>query len=134
MMTPQEAFLKAIQEQPEDDGPRLMYADWLEERGDPRGEFIRVQCQPRTRRWLGRLARLWERDAICTRNTGLAGRGRWRTWVEGALTIRLGLLRLEARGGGGGGQNRPRACWRRSKTTPPTRTFTTSWLACFTRS
>jgi hypothetical protein len=25
--------------------PRLVYADWLDERGDPRGEFIRVQCE-----------------------------------------------------------------------------------------
>jgi uncharacterized protein (TIGR02996 family) len=27
----------AIREDPDDDGPRLAYADWLEERGDPRG-------------------------------------------------------------------------------------------------
>jgi uncharacterized protein (TIGR02996 family) len=39
-----EAFLQAIIENPEDDAPRLVYADWLEERGDPRGEFIRLQC------------------------------------------------------------------------------------------
>src|SRR5262245_9632541 len=38
------AFLRAIKEQPDDDGPRLIFADWLEERGDPRGEFIRLQC------------------------------------------------------------------------------------------
>jgi uncharacterized protein (TIGR02996 family) len=43
-MTHEEAFLRAIREAPDDDGPRLVYADWLEERGDPRGEFIRVQC------------------------------------------------------------------------------------------
>jgi uncharacterized protein (TIGR02996 family) len=30
---------------PDDDMPRLILADWLEERGDPRGEFIRLQCQ-----------------------------------------------------------------------------------------
>ena len=30
---------------PDDEAPRLVYADWLEERGDPRGEFIRVQCE-----------------------------------------------------------------------------------------
>jgi uncharacterized protein (TIGR02996 family) len=39
-----DAFLRAILESPEDDTPRLVYADWLEEQGDPRGEFIRVQC------------------------------------------------------------------------------------------
>jgi uncharacterized protein (TIGR02996 family) len=40
----EEAFLEAIRAAPEDDAPRLIYADWLEERGDPRGEFIRLQC------------------------------------------------------------------------------------------
>ena len=43
-MTYDDAFLQAILENPDDDTPRLIYADWLEERGDPRGEFIRVQC------------------------------------------------------------------------------------------
>jgi len=38
-------FLQAILAAPDDDTPRLAYADWLEERGDPRGEFIRVQCE-----------------------------------------------------------------------------------------
>src|SRR5262249_8893949 len=44
-MTQDDAFLQAILEAPDDDTPRLIYADWLEERGDPRGEFIRLQCQ-----------------------------------------------------------------------------------------
>jgi uncharacterized protein (TIGR02996 family) len=44
-MTHDDAFLQAILENPDDDAPRLIYADWLEERGDPRGEFIRIQCQ-----------------------------------------------------------------------------------------
>ncbi len=38
------AFLQAICESPDDDAPRLIFADWLEERGDPRGAFIRAQC------------------------------------------------------------------------------------------
>jgi uncharacterized protein (TIGR02996 family) len=40
----QDAFLAAIRDDPEEDAPRLIFADWLEEQGDPRGEFIRVQC------------------------------------------------------------------------------------------
>jgi uncharacterized protein (TIGR02996 family) len=41
-----EAFLEAICETPDDDTPRLVYADWLEENGDSdRAEFIRVQCE-----------------------------------------------------------------------------------------
>jgi uncharacterized protein (TIGR02996 family) len=43
-MTPDEAFFQAILDSPDDDTPRLVYADWLEEQGDPRGEFIRLQC------------------------------------------------------------------------------------------
>jgi uncharacterized protein (TIGR02996 family) len=39
------AFLREIVAHPDDDAPRLIYADWLEEHGDPRGEFIRLQCE-----------------------------------------------------------------------------------------
>ncbi len=42
-MTSDDAFLQAIIENPDDDSPRLIYSDWLEERNDPRGEFIRIQ-------------------------------------------------------------------------------------------
>jgi uncharacterized protein (TIGR02996 family) len=34
-----------ILENPDDDAPRLVYADWLEEQGDPLAEFIRLQCE-----------------------------------------------------------------------------------------
>ncbi len=44
-MTDQDAFIRAIVEDPADITPRLIYADWLEERGHPRAEFIRVQCE-----------------------------------------------------------------------------------------
>jgi uncharacterized protein (TIGR02996 family) len=44
-MTDEEAFIQAIAQSPDDDVPRLIFADWLEERGDPRGKFIRVQCE-----------------------------------------------------------------------------------------
>src|SRR5262245_45425448 len=41
-----EPFLRAICEQPEDDTVRLVYADWLDENGDPeRAEFIRLQVR-----------------------------------------------------------------------------------------
>jgi uncharacterized protein (TIGR02996 family) len=86
----QNDFLRAIIAHPEDDLPRLVYADWLEERGDPRGEFIRLQfalrdpdLDPRVRHqmtvreqelltvheteWLGELAPL---KALCTFRRG----------------------------------------------------------------
>jgi uncharacterized protein (TIGR02996 family) len=40
-----ESFWQAILTNPRDDAPRLRYANWLDERCDPLGEFIRVQCQ-----------------------------------------------------------------------------------------
>jgi uncharacterized protein (TIGR02996 family) len=43
-MSQDEAFRQAILQDPDDDGVRLVYADWLEERGDVRGEFIRLDC------------------------------------------------------------------------------------------
>jgi uncharacterized protein (TIGR02996 family) len=43
-MPEEAAFLEAILAAPDDDTLRLVYADWLEERGDPKGEFIRLQC------------------------------------------------------------------------------------------
>ncbi len=45
-MNQEEAFIEDIAEHPEDDTPRLVFADWLEDHGDEaRAEFIRVQCQ-----------------------------------------------------------------------------------------
>jgi uncharacterized protein (TIGR02996 family) len=44
------AFLQAIAETPEDDTPRLVFADWLDEQGHPdRARFIHEQCE-QTRR------------------------------------------------------------------------------------
>jgi uncharacterized protein (TIGR02996 family) len=61
------AFIRMIAANPDDDAPRLIYADVLEESGDEakikRAEFIRVQIErarlePRTPRW----NELWHRD------------------------------------------------------------------------
>jgi uncharacterized protein (TIGR02996 family) len=44
--SPDEAFLADICANPDDDAPRLVYADWLDDHDQPhRAEFIRVQCQ-----------------------------------------------------------------------------------------
>jgi uncharacterized protein (TIGR02996 family) len=44
-MTADDPFHLTIREHPDDDGPRLVYADWLEERGQcDRAELIRLQC------------------------------------------------------------------------------------------
>ncbi len=45
-MSDEKALLAAIWEYPHEDTPRLVYADWLQEHGQPeRAEFIRVQCE-----------------------------------------------------------------------------------------
>jgi uncharacterized protein (TIGR02996 family) len=48
-MTRREDLLRAIRDEPDEDAPRLVYADWLEEQGGPeeadRAEFIRVQVE-----------------------------------------------------------------------------------------
>jgi uncharacterized protein (TIGR02996 family) len=74
------AFLADIRAAPDDDAPRLIYADWLQDHGDPdRAEFIRVQCE---------LARL---DTSAKRRTTLARREKklltanQTRWTEGAF-------------------------------------------------
>lgn len=37
-------FVEAIENAPDDEGPRLIFADWLDDRRDPRGEMIRLDC------------------------------------------------------------------------------------------
>src|SRR6476469_3629321 len=88
-MKPEEARLLArVCAEPDDDLPRLVYADWLDEHGDPRGEFIRVQIALSRREdraevsladrerdllyhhrsdWLARLDEHWRGDAVFER-------------------------------------------------------------------
>jgi uncharacterized protein (TIGR02996 family) len=59
----EDRFIQAILADPDDTSIRLVYADWLEERGDPRGEFLRLEAAlmelPREdERWAGMAARL----------------------------------------------------------------------------
>src|SRR5262249_28585928 len=48
VMTHEEAFLQEVLENPADDAPRRVYADWLTDQGGDvnaaRGEFIQIQC------------------------------------------------------------------------------------------
>jgi uncharacterized protein (TIGR02996 family) len=46
-MNHEQAFLEAIRRRPGSRADRLVYADWLMEQGDPRGEFIHCQIQAR---------------------------------------------------------------------------------------
>ncbi len=45
-MSEHDAFLQTILAEPDDTGPRLVYADWLEEQGDcDRAEFLRLDTE-----------------------------------------------------------------------------------------
>ena len=66
-MSDEKALLAAIWDQPHEDTPRLVYADWLQETGEPanvaRAEFIRIQCaMTPIDRWDARFAELQIRE------------------------------------------------------------------------
>jgi uncharacterized protein (TIGR02996 family) len=44
-MNEEQAFLTAIRDNPADATARLVFADWLEEHNDPRGEWLRLRTQ-----------------------------------------------------------------------------------------
>jgi uncharacterized protein (TIGR02996 family) len=83
-MSDEKALLAAIWEHPHEDTPRLVYADWLQENGQPeRAEFIRVQCE---------LARLGEWDDS-PRKTELQKREE-ALWKKYAKQWKTGLPKL----------------------------------------
>jgi len=41
-------IMREVVGNPLDDEPRLVLADWFDEQQNPRGQFIRVQCQRET--------------------------------------------------------------------------------------
>ena len=61
-------LLAAVYADPAGDDARLVYADWLSERGDPRGELIQLQClggaaaRPRIRALLTEHEQRWSRS------------------------------------------------------------------------
>jgi uncharacterized protein (TIGR02996 family) len=72
------ALLRAVAAAPDDDTPRLVYADWLEEHGDPaRGEFIRLQCRYADRLAAGPVP-ADEPDVVRARELWEAHGDRWR--------------------------------------------------------
>lgn len=40
-----DSFIQDVRQNPDDDGIRSIYADWLEERGDPRANYLRLELQ-----------------------------------------------------------------------------------------
>jgi uncharacterized protein (TIGR02996 family) len=113
----EDVLFQAVLAEPDDDTPRLIYADWLEERGDPRAEFIRVQCgqanlpffledDPRfkeqqarlrvlSRRWDGALRRRLARGPLrdqARRRRGLIGGWAYRRGFIEAIAMQIGAF------------------------------------------
>jgi uncharacterized protein (TIGR02996 family) len=77
-MSNEAAFLQAVCEVRHDDTPRLVFADWLDDRGEAeRAEFIRLQCA--LARWVPDLAR---RTELRRRERQLL-KGQARAWLGG---------------------------------------------------
>ncbi len=55
-------FIQQVRDNPYDISRRLIYADWLEEQGEPQGELIRVQCEMASLHGGERWRRLAERE------------------------------------------------------------------------
>jgi len=75
-------FFAAILDHPHDSVPRLVYADWLDEQGDARGELIRIQEQLRQ-------VDAANRDALETRMRELLEAG-----VKPLASLRMNSLRM----------------------------------------
>ncbi len=80
-MNDHDALLAAIITNPNEDTPRLVYADYLQEQGfDERAEFIRVQCE------IASLPDLLGWETLRYREEGLFGtRGDWWDWKSEGL-------------------------------------------------
>src|SRR5688500_10922713 len=96
------SFLARIAADPFDDDLRLVYADWLEEQGDPRGELVRLQQEHErvNRAWLGRYAEPHATD-LAERIDQLT-RLHWRQWYGAPppqlrVSLKGGLLMVSVR-------------------------------------
>jgi uncharacterized protein (TIGR02996 family) len=94
-MPADEAFLDAIRANPEDDAPWLIYADWLEERGDPRAALYRhrrltnslgmqMVLVPRGTFWMGYRRRQWQVEIAHEFYLGTypVTQGQWQTVMD----------------------------------------------------
>jgi uncharacterized protein (TIGR02996 family) len=93
---PVQALLSAAKSSPEDDTPRLILADWLEDHGDfPRAEFLLLQCRlasgavpPESADWRALERR---RQPLLDRHGGAWLGSLWR-WLPSPLCWHRGLL------------------------------------------
>lgn len=86
------AFLSACQADPDDLSPRLVFADWLDEHGDPRGEPIRWSVE-RDRDWQ---SRIWRADLVVQHREWMETHtANWPGGLPGPARWGWGLLQLQ---------------------------------------
>lgn len=97
-------LLRACKETLDDDAPRLLLADWLEDHGEPdRAQFIRLQCRlptltfamPDYQPVAKRLQSLWEKHAAEWQGA-FPGRPGWAVFERGLLHLHLQPLNFWA--------------------------------------
>lgn len=103
-----EALLKDVLAHPDDDRPRLVYADYLQQRGDPRGELIAVQCaaaklaegdpgaaplSARAEELLEKHQREWVQPFMGDSHTTVAGGRKWTRTTPTAWEFHRGFVR-----------------------------------------
>ena len=87
----EDAFIAAIIAAPRDDGPRQAYADWLEERRDPRSEYLRAEwewakakngeAEARLRQIAARFDKVWVARVSRPPGGVCADHSRFRDWA-----------------------------------------------------
>lgn len=87
-MTDEAAFQAALDEQPNNSGIRLVFADWLEEQGDPRATGYR---------WMGDNQRRPEKSFRAFLNGQAAHTDCWDWWVHQAEASDLSPAVIESR-------------------------------------
>jgi uncharacterized protein (TIGR02996 family) len=103
-MSLEKAFLAEIVANPDDDAPRLVYADWLDENGQPeRAEAVRLGCELRKLEGDPRAAEIARRLDVLQRDHAAAWRKGWPAYAhhfvrfEGGLPSQLYLTATQFR-------------------------------------
>jgi len=77
-----DALRAAIYAAPDDDGPRSVYADWLQQHDDPYGEFIALQLQP-------------ELDAVARKREATLLKQHRKQWLGPLAPVLIGTPRFQ---------------------------------------
>jgi uncharacterized protein (TIGR02996 family) len=99
-MVEETAFIRMILAAPDAVSPRLIYADWLDERDDPRGDYLRTLCELDTSALSSSREEALRSRLEATRNVidplwaALMNRGRKRERREKPLALRGRRLRI----------------------------------------